>query len=551
MNEKESSFNFSETLETSNSNDDKEKIEKNDNEVENDNVHDNDDENYRIQPTISILNVIVDYVMSSPTPFEPEEYQWKQLQKQHYYNQQQQQYLMTHHQQQHNNEDDDNDSNAGRIETEYDTNRMIDYNENVQVPIIRIFGPIVRGKRLDYHLKNHYDLNENEQEKTEDNDDDDNKKKKDHLTTTSTTIESTPPSSFKINHEDSQSSTITTPVTQTSKSTNVYKNTKSTTSSTTTTTSSNDVIHQSGCLHIHGAYPYLLARPIKAGADASSCFDTTASSLSSKDTTTTSTTSSTTEEKNVKNDENKCIDDNDDHDARSSDYNNDNDHDDDNVVDDDEVIDWDDEQSVSTIIDDIHVQLEAALQKSVEEYSNTTTTSTTTNITNNNETPNITNQGMATNSSSTTNLHSNHHDAFISPSLSSLPTRFIRKITIVRGRGFYTYCVGSAAPFLRIEYYNPANRWRVKVMLERGLELPLNYHPCSRINSGRNGSGGNTANCDEVGVGGENELQLLSFRCYEAHIPYTMQFFKVSYIYSRAHHAECIKKLSGMNVHIR
>jgi hypothetical protein len=86
--------------------------------------------------------------------------------------------------------------------------------------------------------------------------------------------------------------------------------------------------------------------------------------------------------------------------------------------------------------------------------------------------------------------------------------RVVRRITVVTGRGFYTYCPGPAAPFLRIEYYCPADRWKVKRCLERGLaDLPVAvYHPAQQEQ-------------------GEKD-DLLRFNCYEAHIPYTMQFFK-------------------------
>ncbi len=67
------------------------------------------------------------------------------------------------------------------------------------------------------------------------------------------------------------------------------------------------------------------------------------------------------------------------------------------------------------------------------------------------------------------------------------------------------------APFLRVEYYNPALRWKVKRELERGLEgLPSIYYP------------------DHVqyDCSPQDPNLPLSFHCYEAHIPYTMQFFK-------------------------
>jgi hypothetical protein len=92
-------------------------------------------------------------------------------------------------------------------------------------------------------------------------------------------------------------------------------------------------------------------------------------------------------------------------------------------------------------------------------------------------------------------------------------SRFIRKVSVVQGRGFYTYCPGPPAPFLRVEYYNPKLRWKVKLQLERGLELPLLYHP-DPIQYQR------PFNMHEP------PSETLSFHCYEAHIPYTMQFFK-------------------------
>lgn len=87
--------------------------------------------------------------------------------------------------------------------------------------------------------------------------------------------------------------------------------------------------------------------------------------------------------------------------------------------------------------------------------------------------------------------------------------RSIRQITVVQGRGFYTYCDGPAAPFLRVEYYNPSDRWKVKRCLEQGLKdlLVGRYHPSTH---------------DEE----QDENPVLAFHCFEAHIPYTMQFFK-------------------------
>ena len=72
----------------------------------------------------------------------------------------------------------------------------------------------------------------------------------------------------------------------------------------------------------------------------------------------------------------------------------------------------------------------------------------------------------------------------------------LRNVSLVVGRGFYTYCPGPPAPFLKVEYYNPADRWKVKRALERGLE------------------------------GISVDTATTTFHCYEAHIPYTMQLFK-------------------------
>jgi len=91
--------------------------------------------------------------------------------------------------------------------------------------------------------------------------------------------------------------------------------------------------------------------------------------------------------------------------------------------------------------------------------------------------------------------------------------RAIRKVTVVEGRGFYSYCPGPPAPFLRIEYYDPTIRWKIKRVLERGLEdLPEIYFP----------------DLDQYDYERkpEDTTDALQFHCFEAHIPYTMQFFK-------------------------
>lgn len=109
----------------------------------------------------------------------------------------------------------------------------------------------------------------------------------------------------------------------------------------------------------------------------------------------------------------------------------------------------------------------------------------------------------------------------------------VRRVTVVKGRGFYTYCPGPSAPFLRVEYYDPKLRWKVKLVLEKGLEVPLRYHPdphqYDRMVGGDgeedgNSGGGAAATAAEVPPPPDDPL--LRFHCYEAHIPYTMQFFK-------------------------
>ena len=144
-------------------------------------------------------------------------------------------------------------------------------------------------------------------------------------------------------------------------------------------------------------------------------------------------------------------------------------------------IDWDNEQAIEKISSTVKANLEATLQASVANASD-----------NNNK------GGGKENAVPT--------------------TRFIRKVTVVVGRGFFTYCPGPPAPFLRVEYYDPKMRWKVKLLLERGLDLPHMYHPDPQ----QYDAVGMVPAADSSQLG----LEPLVFRCYEAHIPYTMQFFK-------------------------
>lgn len=176
---------------------------------------------------------------------------------------------------------------------------------------------------------------------------------------------------------------------------------------------------QSACLHIHGAFPYMLARPVIAGPDGS---------------------------------------------LRR-------------ILPVEGQVNWDDPISVDQIAKPLHVILETAIQALDMERSM---------------------------------FKDSDKGATASRSFECPP--LIRKISVVQGRGFYTYCPGPPAPFLKIEYYDPKLRWKVKLMLERGLQVPLAYHP-------------DPLQYDREDTDGNNP-DTLQFNCYEAHIPYSMQFFK-------------------------
>jgi hypothetical protein len=173
---------------------------------------------------------------------------------------------------------------------------------------------------------------------------------------------------------------------------------------------------QSCCLFIHGAFPYMLARPMAAGPDGSSSALTTSPGY----------------------------------------------------------VDWDCPNAVASIVSNIQESLESSIQQSLE-------------------TPTVGDDKLG---------NTNH------------TKKIIRSISVVQGRGFYTFCPGPAAPFLRVEYYDPKLRWKVKMMLERGLDLPARFYPDPQQYD----------RCqDDIVV---RDSEPLVFHCYEAHIPYTMQFFK-------------------------
>lgn len=208
--------------------------------------------------------------------------------------------------------------------------------------------------------------------------------------------------------------------------------------------------YQSACLYVHGAYPYMIARPTLAGLDGS------------------------------------CIPSND--------------------------CPWDSPVKVQQMIGTIQELLENAVQETNLSFLNT-------------------NNDSNHNATSNDNYHTNHKSSSISDGnkpchvVSNRP--ILRQITVVMGRGFYGYCSGPTAPFLRIEYYNPQDRWKVKRCLEHGLSFgtsssmlctPEFFFPKSRFRR-EDRSQHDINHLDETN-------SLLRFHCFEAHIPYTMQFFK-------------------------
>lgn len=210
---------------------------------------------------------------------------------------------------------------------------------------------------------------------------------------------------------------------------------------------------QSGCLHIHGAFPYMLARPVIAGPDGSMHHGHyyKGSQCSSNDEDVFSPKLSS--------------------DDGSSKRSN---------------IDWDNVDSVSLVLEEVHQQLEGSLRVSLEHSPNQQ-------------------QSQMQQSTSTMN--------------------YIRSVTVVTGRGFYTYCSGPPAPFLRVEYYDPSLRWRVKLILERGIELNIMYHPDPRVYD-YEFEQEELLVVDTDRTRRDDDVRPLKFRCYEAHIPYTMQVFK-------------------------
>jgi len=380
-------------------------------------------------PLLSILNVVVDHVMMPPTPMEPMEFREVCRMEQK---------LKEKQQTQHTQENDAGNNNLFQLQSPSNTiegneqnihgdrnngnsskkDESIELpshlsNENVciRVPIIRVFGPVLKDGNYEEYINS------------------------------SQSIANDSGASSQTSHN------TTNPQQQTKKYTRIQQ-------------------PQSGCLHIHGAYPYMLARPIIAGPDGSMHHGY------------------------------KCTNDTNDDDTDISDLR----------------IDWDDQNSVSNILEEVHTRLEMALRVSYEHH----------NVSSKNNVVSIPGASVSTSTNNGTTGKDTQEEQ--TPTKQQQTPLFIRQVSIVTGRGFYTYCSGPPAPFLRVEYYDPSMRWRVKMVLERGLELNELYHPDPRqydyidIHNNNNGQ--------HHQFGSDGDIRPLKFRCYEAHIPYTMQVFK-------------------------
>ena len=126
------------------------------------------------------------------------------------------------------------------------------------------------------------------------------------------------------------------------------------------------------------------------------------------------------------------------------------------------------------------------------------------------------------------NSYQNHQPEMNQKQSKSIP-RSIRQISVVSGRGFYTYCGGPSAPFLKVEYYNPKDRWKVKACLEKGLDINVDVvdHDENKNDDKNTQSFFNSNDLDNTDLPPiYSHVTNIQFRCYEAHIPYTMQAFK-------------------------
>lgn len=88
-----------------------------------------------------------------------------------------------------------------------------------------------------------------------------------------------------------------------------------------------------------------------------------------------------------------------------------------------------------------------------------------------------------------------------------VPSFFLHYYHASTGRAFYSYDPNPPSYFLKIEYYNPYDRHMIRALLQNSNCT----NDTSDINQHRNSI---------------NHPKELKFHCFEAHIPYTMQFFK-------------------------
>jgi len=229
---------------------------------------------------------------------------------------------------------------------------------------------------------------------------------------------------------------------------------------------------QSACLYIHGAFPYLLARPVIAGPDGSIHRSVLNSGVASYDAASSQDTGSF--------------------------------YWDEAGQDERMYTDWDSVEAVERLIPAIQRNLEESIRSSILHG--------------------FGRHGI--DETASTNPYAQQQMERRRKQLKKV----IRRITVVVGRGFYGYTPGPPAPFLRVEYYDPSQRWRVKASLERGLSVPIVFHPDPLQYQATDTS--NTEAALEISTGTSSDRDdisasdTLKFHCYEAHIPYTMQFFK-------------------------
>jgi hypothetical protein len=348
------------------------KVKDSSNNNNNNNNNDNNDES--IPPIIcSVLNTVVDYIMMAPTPLEPHDYDCQ-------YNYKYKHTIATNQQQ------------------ESPPPPQQQQPPRIQVPVLRIFGPVLR-------------------------------------------------------HDNSDNAT--TPVHH----------------------AFPDPL-QSACLYIHGAFPYLLCRPVIAGADGSL--------------------------------------------HRHLQTSHEHSH-----------VNWDKPDQVERILPLLHDALETTIQASMHDF------------------------GTTKGTSSNTGTHPAPPPPSTKTATSRTHTPVIRRLTVVLGRGFYTYSPGPPAPFVRVEYHHPQSRWQIKRILERGLALASQYHP-DPVQYGVAATQSVSAQPDIIDDNSNNNnndtttTTPLPFHCYEAHIPYTMQVFKdynlagMSYI-----HLSRIRLRSPLPIHHR